>query len=165
MENINVDTLTKEQCVKIKQELEKQSKSPALEYIENNFFFMKKSGASDREENSMEAVSAIIEKLYFSGAYDQTGFDEALGEVCLNSNLEGYGYPRAHVRTSILYFYNEAIPMEYKNNIFTYKRNHEKKEKIDESVKTSILLIGAKYRRHRFESFKEGTKSRWVMQI
>lgn len=158
MENINVDTLTKEQCVRIKQELEKESKSPALEYIENNFFFMRNTGRKDGNINAMKAVSMILEELYFIGAYDQTGFDEALNNACLNHNLTQTN--RVTLRKNILYFYNEAIPMEYKNSIFTYKRNHEKRERIDESVKTSILLIGAKYRRHRFESFKEGTKSR-----
>ncbi len=158
MENINIDTLTKEQCVKIKQELEKESKSPALEYIENNFFYMKNTGKADVNINAMKAVSMILDELYFIGAYDQTGFDEALNNTCSNHNLTQAS--RVTLRKNILYFYNEAIPMEYKNSIFTYKRNHEKKERIDESVKTGILLNGAMYRRHRFESFKEGKRSK-----
>lgn len=141
----NKEELSLEEYKTIKKELVR-GKNSAQEYIQNHFFYMKGSNAKIYKALVFSRVGIVIEDLYMTGIYDQEALKISLYR--LQGTYNDYGDVR-RLKNQLTYFYNEAIPNAYKNNIFSYKRAHPKAESFNENVQNYILMVAKEYRNHR----------------
>lgn len=145
---INVDKLSLEQCKKIREELGYKEESIYEQLIDENYFFMKSSHRAviAGQLKTKQDVAILIECMANQSSLDELHFQQAYVEASQKIN----GVKESQVLTrDLLYLYNEAIPMEYKNNIFSYKRNHKKADSIDENVRKMIYGLTEKVKGKR----------------
>lgn len=146
--DIDITNFTLEDCIKLRDKLTRRiERTPAQIYLEENFFFMKEKNIQrrDYQERVIDRVAEFISEIYKMGFYDEEDFDYVYYKLSENS-YSGY---KKILRDSFTYFYNEAIPIEFKKNIFTYKRNHKKVDGFNHTVKHCILGIAKEYRNNR----------------
>lgn len=144
--DIDIKKLSLEQCIKLRGQLTRHiERTPAQIYLEENFFFMKEKNKQkvEYQERVIDRVASFLNELYKVQMYDLEDFDYIYAK--LSTNL----HSRYGLKKSLVYFYNEAIPIAYKNNIFSYKRMHPKTEEYNDNVKNHILMVAKEYRNHR----------------
>ena len=120
---MTIDALTLQQLKEIRKELGmKEEKSLAEETIDENYFFMKDSRRAvlSTQLTTKRNLSIFLECLSEQPTRSFQDFSDNIAEVTYHIN--GSKDSAILVR-DILYFYNEAIPMEYEKQIFSYKRN------------------------------------------
>lgn len=139
------EELSLEEYKTLKKELTRE-KTPAQEYIQNHFFYMKGRQAEIYQALVLSSVGMIVEDLYMTGIYDTEALRISLRKFI--GIYTDYGDVRP-LKRELTYFYNEAIPVSYKNNIFSYKRAHPKAESFNENVQNHILMVAKEYRNHR----------------
>ena len=141
MSDSDIENLTLEQCKKIKQELS-FSVEPTLseKIIDENYFFMKSSHRAviSGQLRAKRNIGKLLDYMVENDVEDIDDFPKTMSAV--NKKLNG-AIQSAVLNRDILYFYNEAIPMEYKNNIFTYKRTHKKETEITDAVCNRIYFL------------------------
>lgn len=142
MSDADIENLTLEQCKRIREELSFSIEPTLIEsVIDENYFFMKSSHRAvissqlSTKKNIGKLVDYMVENDVKEGPDD---FSKAV--VAVTKKLNGAYYTDV-LNRDMLYFYNEAIPMEYKNNIFTYKRTHKKETEITDAVRDRIYFL------------------------
>lgn len=144
---IDISNLSLEECIQLKEQLiRKIEYTPAQLYLEEHFFFMKKNRKGNYYKRVMERLADIMTELFKIGIYDEDSLHFAMKKVAFKTDHSG---KIVNLRNNLVCFYNEAIPMEYKNNVFSYKRNKKTAESFDENVKNCILMVAKEYRNHR----------------
>lgn len=131
---MTIDALTLQQLKEIRKELGmKEEKSLAEETIDENYFFMKdnRRAVLSTQLTTKRNLSTFLDYLSCQPTRSLQDFSDSIAEVTYHIN--GSKDSTILVR-DILYFYNEAIPMEYEKQIFSYKRNHKKATTIDQAV-------------------------------
>lgn len=140
---INVDKLSLEQCKKIREELGYKEESIYEQIIDENYFFMKSSHRAviAGQLKAKQDIATLIKCMANQSSLDELHFQQAYEKASQKIN----GVKESQVlKRDLIYLYNEAIPMEYKNSIFSYKRNHTKATNIDDNIRNMIYNLTEK---------------------
>lgn len=130
----HIDNLTLQQLKDIRKELGmSEEKTLPEEIIDENYFFMKdnRRAVLSTQIHTKKNIANFLD--YLSEQPTQTihDFYNSVAEVTYHIN----GSKGSHVLIrDILYFYNKAIPVEYKTRIFSYKRVHKETMEINQDV-------------------------------
>ncbi len=146
--DIDIENLSLEQCIYLRDKLTRRiERTKEQLYLEEHFFFMKEKNKLkiSYQERVIDCVAEFISELYKLGFTDEEDFDLVYTKLVRNA-YAGYGN---RLKDSFTYFYNEAIPMEEKSSIFSYKRKHKRVDTFDDTVKHYILNIAKEYRKER----------------
>lgn len=119
-------------------------KSEAEKIIEENYFFQKDERVSVKvyRYGLVRKIAFLMNYMLENDCIDNTGLARGLGKIF---NTDSVNYHEASINRDLLYFYNEAIPVEYKDHIASYKFRFKKETSITDSVRKKILLLTEKY--------------------
>ncbi len=144
---MNIENLSLERTKQLKQYFDsKPENALAQMYLQNRFFFLKDKKREEYQSRVLVRLAILINEIYSIGIYDVDVYDFCLIKMARNTTISG---DAKQTKLNMLYFYNESIPREYANNIFSYKRCHKKENICNDKVKNYILEIAKDYRNYR----------------
>lgn len=120
------------------------NKTEMEEFIEDNYFFQKDERASVKvyRYGLIRKIAFLMNYMLANDCIDNTGLARGFGKIF---NTDSVNHHEASINRDLLYFYNEAIPVEYKDHIASYKFRFKKETSITDSVRKKVLLLTEKY--------------------
>ncbi len=127
---------------------ERVEKGATEKFIEENYVFQKdkRPPVLVYRDGLVRRIAFLIDYMVDNNCIDNIGLIRAFQE---SFNGPSNMYHNSLINRELLYFYNEAIPIEAKEHIFTYKKRFKPETQVNDIVRNKVLNLAKKYQKSK----------------